>query len=225
MTAVALAAASSPSSRMPSLVVRGGSDELLELPMLTVTEQLLETARLIREFRNHHGQRHLAGFYWAVTERGQVGYESRLEFSRLLFADFDPRVRRIVSQPFMLRDRVDGKVRKHIPDFLLLTSSGPVVVAVKPAFRLEDPKVAFTFAWTRKLVEAMGWGFEVFSEPDPVVASNLRFIAGFRRVEVIPSDCLADLRSRSLVGLSVGEVTGGSTMPGACVRAALFHLP
>lgn len=37
------------------------------------------------------------------------------------------------------------KVRKHIPDFLLLTREGPLVVDVKPSRRLETPEVAFTF--------------------------------------------------------------------------------
>ncbi|MFF6955324.1 hypothetical protein [Streptomyces sp. NPDC008317] len=49
---------------------------------------------------------------------------------RLLFADFAPEVRHIIAQPFMLKADVDGKVRKHIPDYLLVTDDGPVVVDV-----------------------------------------------------------------------------------------------
>jgi hypothetical protein len=57
---------------------------------------------------------------------GHVIYESRLELGRLLFADFAPDVRHIVAQPFLLKADVDGKVRRHIPDYLLLTDDGPV---------------------------------------------------------------------------------------------------
>ncbi|MGP3924380.1 hypothetical protein [Streptomyces sp. 8N616] len=55
-------------------------------------------------------------------------YESRLELARLLFADFDPAMRSIVAQPFLLKAEVDGKLRKHIPDYLLITEHGPMVV-------------------------------------------------------------------------------------------------
>ncbi|MFJ2442240.1 cupin domain-containing protein [Streptomyces sp. NPDC087658] len=50
-------------------------------------------------------------------------YESRLELGWLLFADFAPEVRHIVAQPFLLKTDIDGKVRKHIPDYLLLTDA------------------------------------------------------------------------------------------------------
>ena len=40
-------------------------------------------------------------------------------------------------------------MRRHIPDYLLLTDGGPVVVDVKPADLLDDPAVAETFEWVR----------------------------------------------------------------------------
>ncbi|WP_406310256.1 hypothetical protein [Streptomyces sp. NBC_00623] len=77
--------------------------------------------------------------------RDHVIYESRLELSRLLFADFDPSVRG-VAQPFLLKAVVEGQARKHIPDYISTTDQGPVVVDVKPHCRLSTPVVAFTFA-------------------------------------------------------------------------------
>jgi hypothetical protein len=56
--------------------------------------------------------------------RDHVVYESRLELSRLIFADFDQAVQRILAQPFLLKAKVDGKVRKHIPDYFLAELSG-----------------------------------------------------------------------------------------------------
>ena len=52
-----------------------------------------------RPFRWFKGQRHYSGTYWCATERGHVIYESRLELARLMFADFDRRVKHIVAQP------------------------------------------------------------------------------------------------------------------------------
>ncbi|HEY4008262.1 MAG TPA: hypothetical protein VGM60_24195 [Pseudonocardia sp.] len=73
--------------------------------------------------------------------RDHVIYESRLELARLLFDDFDPAVRRIVAQPFLLKTEVEGQVRKHIPDYLLVTDDGLVVVGVKPSRRVTRPEV------------------------------------------------------------------------------------
>lgn len=78
--------------------------------------------------------------------RDHVIYESRLELSRLLFADFDRSVRGIVAQPFLPKTVLEGKVRKHIPDYLLVTGQVPVVVDVKPLHRLSKPEVEFTLA-------------------------------------------------------------------------------
>ena len=56
-----------------------------------------------------------------------VIYESRLELSRLLMADFDQSVSFIVAQPFLIRGKDRGVVRRHIPDYLLLTDADPVL--------------------------------------------------------------------------------------------------
>ena len=42
-----------------------------------------------RTFRWYKGQRHCSWCYWAATEDNTVIYESRLELSSLLMADFD----------------------------------------------------------------------------------------------------------------------------------------
>jgi hypothetical protein len=44
-------------------------------------------------------------------------YESRLELARLLFADFDTSVKRIIAQPFLLRAQVEASVCRHVRTF------------------------------------------------------------------------------------------------------------
>jgi len=61
-----------------------------------------------RTFRWYKGQRHYSGMYWNATMRDHVVYGSRLELSRLILADFDRGVHRIVAQPFPLKEKVDG---------------------------------------------------------------------------------------------------------------------
>jgi hypothetical protein len=55
-------------------------------------------------------------------------------------------VQRILAQPFLLKAKVDGQFRKHIPDYFLVTDHGPVVIDVKPEHLLAKPTVAYTFA-------------------------------------------------------------------------------
>ena len=106
--------------------------------------------------RWYKGQKHFSGSFWSATEGALVIYESLLELAWLLEADFDRSVSRIIAQPFLMTARIDGAERKNIPDFLLMTSSGPLVVDVKPAKRLSQPEVAFTFAWSRQVIESRG---------------------------------------------------------------------
>ncbi|MFJ8545518.1 TnsA-like heteromeric transposase endonuclease subunit [Streptomyces sp. NPDC093586] len=142
---------------------------------------LLRHAQPWRTFRRYKGRQHPSDTYWAATVRDHVIYESRLEPARLLFADFAPDVRQVVAQPFLLKAVVEGRLRRHVPDYPLLTDDGPVLVDVKPRHRLERPKVAFACAWTRAAVASRGRRYEVWSEPDPHELENVRFLAGYRR--------------------------------------------
>ncbi len=189
------------------------------------TTEVLASAAPWRTLRWYDGQRHFPGSYWSATERGHVIYESRLELARLLFADFDASVNRILAQPFLLSAEVRSTVRRHVPDFLLLSGAGPMVVDVKPRWLLSKPKVSFTLAWTRELVEGRGWRYEVWSEPPEGELANLRFLAGYRRGWLFDPRLLGQLRASDLAGVSLGEACRSlPDWPGPLVRSAIFHL-
>lgn len=167
----------------------------------------------------------LLGAFWSATQSGHVVYESRLELARLLLADFDTSVSRIVRQPFLLVANVVGKQRKHVPDYLLITNDGPVVVDVKPFRHLTKPVVARTFAWTRGAVESRGWRYDVCSEPPPIHLGNVRFLAGYRRSRLFESELIDRMSSSDLVGTTVGEaIRSQSRWPERVVRGGLMHL-
>jgi hypothetical protein len=154
-----------------------------------------------------------------------VVYESRLELCRLIYADFDLSVRHIVAQPFLLKWAVKGVVRRHVPDYLMMTEAGPLVVDVKPKNRLAESSVADTLAWTQAAIEGRGWSYEVWSEPPMVELTNLRFLSGFRRTRQFRQGLLAWLRAADLDNLSIAEATMGvPDWPRPLVRSALFHL-
>jgi hypothetical protein len=138
------------------LCVRGGDCAARAIPMRQATEDLFRDVLPWRTFRWFYGQQHYSGSYWASTMSAHVIHESRLELARLLMADFDASVNHIVAQPFMMQTSIGGKIRRHIPDYLLLTDGGPVVVDVKPAELLDDPAVAETFRLDRDRVHRAG---------------------------------------------------------------------
>ncbi|MGW0825470.1 TnsA-like heteromeric transposase endonuclease subunit [Streptomyces sp. NPDC002845] len=206
-------------------VRRHDRDEVEEYAWPAASKDLLASAAPWRVFRWHRGQKHYSGTYWSATMHDHVIYESRLELARLLFADFDRSVHGIVAQPFLLQTVLEGKVRKHIPDYLLFTDQVPVIVDVKPLHRLSRPEVAFTFDWTRQAVEARGWKYEVWSEPPTVELENVRFLAGYRRDWLFSAALLEDLRGIDLDGVPLGRAAAClPCQPGPQVRSAIHHL-
>ena len=197
----------------PPVTVRDETGELVDRPLHELTSDVLCRALPYRTFRWYRGQRHYSGSYWSSTNCAHVIYESRLELARLLIADFDTSVTKIVAQPFLLRVLVDGKMRRHIPDYCLLTEDVPIVVDVKPSERMAKPSVRATFAWTRDLMESIGWRFEVANEMPAALLANVRFLSGFRRAEGISQNCLADLRALDVDASSSGTSSGWCRSP------------
>lgn len=194
------------------------------LKFRAVTSVALAGAVPWRTFRWAKGQKHLSGTYWSATEASHVIYESRLELARLLYADFDPSVNRIVAQPFLLTTEINEQARRHIPDFLLITDTGPVVVDVKPQHRLTDPKVSSTFAWTCAVVNAQGWRYEVASEPPVTELANIRFLAGYRRPHLVDYALVRHVRAARIDGTTLAEAMKQVGGPAPQARATILHL-
>lgn len=180
-----------------------------------------------RQVRSLHGQPHYSGCYASATTGGFVVYESRLELARLLLADFDPLVAGIYAQPFLLVARAASRVRRHVPDFLLVSADGTaVLVNVKPAVRAADPVIAEALAWPGVLAERHGWRYEVWTGADLTVLENVRFLAGYRRPGVVPADQVAQawelVRDGDRLADAELRLAGAGPRPGA--RPALLAL-
>ncbi|MEV4033748.1 TnsA-like heteromeric transposase endonuclease subunit [Streptomyces umbrinus] len=181
----------------------------------------------VRDFRWYKGRRHYSGWYYAATVRRLVAYESLLELARILLADFDHDVVEIASQPFHLTGRDGDRLRQHVPDLLLAHTDGLVtVVDVKAPSRMKDPKVTAQFAWTQRVCARRGWAYETWSGGDPAVVENVRFLAGFRRPELLEMDQvptgLAAARGQSSVGGV--EAVLANRLPAEVVRPLVLHL-
>jgi hypothetical protein len=68
------------------------------------------------------------GWDWSATVGRLVLYESRLELARIMLADQDPEVAAIAAQPFQLTGPDQERVRRHVPDLLLVDRDGGVTV-------------------------------------------------------------------------------------------------
>jgi hypothetical protein len=137
-----------------------------------------------------------------------VAYESRLELARVMLADHDRDARAIAAQPFQLSGPDHGRLRRHVPDFLLVNRAGAVmVVDVKAATKLTDPSVTALFAWTRELAGWRGWGFEAWSGADRRPLDNIAFIAGYRQQAVIAAQLIPAVLSVAREQPSIGAIS------------------
>ena len=182
-----------------------GGDEVSS--KLQIAMPALFDAKPRRTFRWYKGQRNYSGRYWSATERCHVVYESRNELAALLLADFDVAVHRIVAQPFLLTAEVNGKARKHTPDYLLDTDDGTVVIDVTTEKRISRPDIGFLCTWTSQVIESIGWRYEVMTEQPPTLIANVRFLAGYRRDWLVHLEALAELRAQAtgLIGCRIDD--------------------
>ncbi|GLW19742.1 hypothetical protein Stsp01_64850 [Streptomyces sp. NBRC 13847] len=181
----------------------------------------------VRDFRWYKGRRHYSGWYYAATVRRLVAYESLLELARILLADFDHGVVEIAAQPFHLSGRDGDRLRRHVPDLLLVHADGLVtVVDVKAPSRMKDPKVTAQFAWTKHVCARRGWAYETWSGGDPTVVENVRFLAGFRRPELLEMDKVPSVLAAAQGQSTIGgiETALADQLPQEVVRPLVLHL-
>lgn len=209
------------------LTYKSAEGDLRAAKALAAQPVELYCARPIRIFRWYVGQRHYSGEYWSSTERDLVPHESRLEKATLMIADFDPIVHRIVAQPFLLEVSVNGTRVRHTLDYLLGTDLGPVVVDVMRAERYAQDKYQLLAAWTRRVVQFLGWSYVVSIEPEPALLDNVRFLSGYRRDWLMNRTIVDELRQQreELAGNTLCDIE--SQFPGRSqplVRSSLLHL-
>lgn len=208
-----------------SVSFKDRSNRVSTMAFPLATAAMLAASRPWRVFRWRHGQAHYSGWYWSATTGGHVVYESRLELARLLLADFDPQVRAIAAQPFCVTGTSGDRIRRHVPDFLLLGADESVtVVNVKPAEQLSRPEVADALAWAGEVFAEHGWRHEVWSSTSPVVLANVRFLSAYRHPDRVDPVLVSTLQREVTSAVFVSELEAGWPQQSCAVRAAALHL-
>ncbi|WP_238845646.1 TnsA-like heteromeric transposase endonuclease subunit [Nocardia terpenica] len=140
-----------------------------------------ERAIPVREFPSYAGQRSFQGDWWASTFGDFVGFESWLERDQVMVMDQAPDVVAFASQPFWLSWTGDGeRRRRHVPDYFARLADGTGAVIDVRADDAIEPEDAEAFAATALACASVGWIYRRVGELEPVLAANLRWLAGYR---------------------------------------------
>lgn len=179
---------------------------------------------LVREIKNYHGQTHVGGWYYFSKLQCHLRYESGLERLRLMMLDHDPEVTVVATQPFQLLFKHQGKPFSHVPDMLVVRPGHPRRVEdVKPLKFVNKPVNVLAFSVTRDACERAGLEYTVWSEPPAVMAHNVRYLAGYRRVPMYLSQYAPVLLEHARSGLSLGALARLAG-PNHWIRPVLYHL-
>lgn len=194
-----------------------------------VASQRFESALPVRSFYAWPGKRNYEGSWWSSTVRAHVGFESLLEREFLMAADHDRDVVGIASQPFaMLWPNGTEGGRGHVPDFFVrLTDGSARVVDVRHQDRLASAERQFDL--TREACDQLGWEYEVFTGIEEPLASNLRWLSGYRQDRFAPSSAIIPMILEAFsptTSLSAGVRRAARTLKldSSVIQANVMHL-
>jgi len=129
----------------------------------------------------------------------------------------------ISGQPFALSWTGDLRRERHIPDFFVRFADGAgMVVDCRPVSRA-DEKFYRVAGISKAICDEAGWEYRLAGEPDPVLAANLAWLAGYRRPYVLNEGIATSLLngvSDPVPLLSAAKAVGDPV----AVLPTLFHL-
>ena len=151
------------------------------------------------------------------------GFESIAEQRLLLAVDFAGRAVDVLSQPLRLRFGTVTGWREHIPDFLVMTVGGALLVDVRPGERIgEGDRTAFAAA--REAALSAGWRYLVVAGWRPGVQASLDTLSAQRRPLADRMGLQPELLTALADGpLRFGDLVAATRLP-AVARAHALHL-
>lgn len=177
----------------------------------------------VRRFSWQTGQRHRPGLQYLVSTGRHHGFESLAEQRLLLAVDFTGETVDVLGQPFRLRFGTVTGWREHVPDFLVATRHGRMLIDVRPDGRIgTDDEVCF--AATREAALVAGWRYLVVTGWRPHVQTSLDTLSAQRRPLRDPIGLQQELLSAAATGpRPFGDLVTATRVP-AVARAHALHL-
>lgn len=211
-------------SRYVALHYRPDRDTYASVDVEGASDVRFETCLPVRTFAYGSTQEHTPGLFWSATTGTHIPYESRLERSWMLEADFDTDVVGISSQPFTIEHVAPDNCWAHTPDlFLRYADCTARVRDVKNPSRLNDPAVVEQAARTAELCDEIGWFYDMVGVPDLRRTANLDWLSAYRRL-FTPADDMADrIMTLCRTPLTIDEVCYAVGSREAALPV-LFHL-
>ena len=130
------------------------------------------------------------GKYPSWKMERMVQWESENELNGFRLLDCDPVVTRFYEQPCQVTYVLDGQVRSHYPDILVVRNGRKELWEVKPESEAEQPETATRTALLVQGLPLWGYTYRVVLAKDLAMQprlGNARFLLGFGRRQV--TDC------------------------------------
>ena len=134
-----------------------------------------------------------------------------------------PEVVGISGQPFSVSWSGESRRERHVPDFFVrFADGGALVVDCRPVARADaDFYRVAAVSWA--IFAELGWSYQLAGEPDPVLAANLTWLAGYRRPYVLNEPTAAAVLSGCVDPVPLVDAAGAVGDPVA-VLPTVFHL-
>jgi hypothetical protein len=140
-----------------------------------------------------------------------------------MMLDFDWQVVAFSSQPFWLSWTEEMKVRRHAPDYFARLADGSAMVIDVRADDQIPAEDAEVFDMSARACASVGWNYRRSGVVDPVLAANVRWLAGYRHPRCLDQGKAA--RLREVFGcpatLLAGAQAAGDPL---AVLPVLYHL-
>ncbi|MEU6236223.1 TnsA-like heteromeric transposase endonuclease subunit [Kitasatospora sp. NPDC047058] len=143
-----------------------------------------EELRPVSAFPVVPGKRWGPGWWWSATTGGHVAHGSAAMVVQLMLLDRDPQVVAMAGRPVRMlwRDvRERGVVRSWVPQVFARYADGTGLLADCPGTPGAGGVAAqHAAAALGQACARVGWVYRRLRAPDPVVAGNVRWLAGYR---------------------------------------------
>ncbi|MYR75216.1 MULTISPECIES: TnsA-like heteromeric transposase endonuclease subunit [unclassified Streptomyces] len=174
-------------------VVEPGSveAEFAEAPGALVQRRWVQAAAAVRfehlvpvaDFPVVPGRRWGPGWWWSATTGGHVMHGSQAMCTQLMLLDRDPQVVGLSARPVRLiwRDAGSGRVLTWVPQVFARYADGRALLADCPSgTEPAGDRAARAAAVLGAACAAVGFTYRRLVPPAKVVASNVRWLAGYR---------------------------------------------
>lgn len=155
---------------------------LSQVPWLqAAAEDDLEQCRPVRSFPVRPGRRIAPGWWWSATDSQLVHYGFGAMRTQVMLLDFDRSVTALACSPVELVWRGRGERRvTHVPHLLARLRNGSAVLVDCAGRGGISRRLAVRARVMEAAAAAAGWHYRIAGAPDPMLAANVRWLAGFR---------------------------------------------